>query len=101
MQALELKSDSPEHIADIIRNTRLERDQLKARVTQLEEQQRWIPVSEFDIKEDGIYIYIDTRDQLQLSYFYAKDRRKFAHYVKQIYTMQIILPEWEEKQEGE
>ena len=72
-----------------------------ARIKELEEQQRWIPVSEFDIKEDGIYLYIDTRDQLQLSYFYAKDRRKFAHYVKQIYTMQIILPEWEEKQEGE
>ena len=76
-------------------------ERLQARVQELEQERRWIPVNEFDIKEDGIYLYIDTRDQLQLSYFYAKDRRKFAHYVKQIYTMQIILPEWEEKQDGE
>ena len=49
------ESNSPEHLAEIIRNTRHERDSLKLRVQEMEEQQRWIPVSENLPKEYGYY----------------------------------------------
>ena len=69
------ESDGPEHIADIIRNTRLERDQLKARVTQLEEQQRWIPVSE-RLPEDQEFVIILYKGVVDVTSYHADG---FAH----------------------
>jgi hypothetical protein len=68
--------------------------QLASRVIELEEERRWIPVSDFIAKKGGVYYFEDLRGKLLLGYFQPKDKAHFQleHYAKRIFSMPLPQP---------
>ena len=85
------------HWSTIIRFTQLfdEAVRLQTRVDKLENDRqlwRWIPIKDWKIEEDGVYVYENKFMMLEVGYFEVEKQKEFKHYVVRVIPQRLPPP---------
>ncbi len=71
------------------------------RITELEQERRWIPIEEATRLEHGFYLFEDKRGNHGIGYFPLKDGKVNFFDAVKIYNMKLYPPHMKPPQEGE